>query len=758
MALLAGTRLGPYEILEPLGAGGMGEVYRAHDARLGRDVAIKVVSTLGVGDPDRRRRFDVEARAVAALSHPNVLAVFDVGLDDEAPYLVTELLHGETLRERLRRGPLSPAATVQLMRQLVAGLTAAHGRGIVHRDLKPENLFLIAGDHLKILDFGLARRVEPRLDDAVTIEQTAPHVVLGTLDYMAPEQLRSAEVDGRADIFACGALLYEITTGRRAFRGETPADTMGAILTTPPEALPFEPSTPPGLVAVARRCLAKDPERRYQRVEELGAALEALSGVGSSPLLMPPVANGIRAIAVLPFVNMSADPANQYFSDGLSEDLLNALARLDGLHVASQAAAFRFRGPDVDLAAVGRTLGVDGVLEGSVRRSGSRLRITARFTTLHDLAQVWSGRHDREFADVFALQDEIVDAIASAVGAAVTATRSQAARRPTENLAAYELYLKGRHAWNQRSPALIAPAIRCFEDAIALDPGYALAHAGLADCYSVLRVYGWTPREHCQPRARDAAASALALDATLPEAHLAQALYTFHFEREWRSAGRAFDAALVRQPASGLIHAYVGMFLATAYQFAAARAALTRAVELDASSGHVQFLVAAASLAMNDPAMAERHARRAIAIEPESLAARWPLTVALMAQGRLDDAERAGADVLARTRAPIYVGVLALLLGRAGRSAEAAVLGRELHDRRAAGEFVPPTARLAAAAGQGDRTAAAAAIEECADGGAPPFAVVAPMRWLLDGWRDDPAIDDALDRLLDGARPEDAVS
>lgn len=753
MPLASGSRLGPYEIVAPLGAGGMGEVYRARDPRLGRDVAIKVIADAASADADRLRRFEQEARAVAALSHPNVLAIFDIGVGD-VPFLVTELLEGDTLRALVERGPLPSQRVIDLALQLVAGLAAAHARGIVHRDLKPDNVFVTSDGHVKILDFGLAKHVAPISDPSLglTDAQTIRGAVLGTVGYMAPEQVRGLDADHRADIFACGAILFEVLTGQRAFRGASPADTLSAVLTEPPSTLVFGADTPPALVRIVRRCLEKDANQRFQSARDLGFAIESVSDIRSATVA-PERRTEETSVAVLPFVNMSADAENQYFSDGLAEDLINALTRLSGLRVASRTSSFRFRGRDADIRQIGRDLGVGAILEGSIRRAGARLRITAQLTNTVDGYHIWSERYDRELADVFDIQDQIVEAIVSALAPALVPEAKIAVRRPTENLAAYELYLKGRHFWNQRSPAVVGTAIRCFEEAIALDAEYALAYTGLADCYSILRVYGWTPPEHSQPRALDAVTKALALDPGLPEAHFSQALYVFHFERHWREARRHFVDALAASPRMAMFEAYFGLFLATEYAYADARERIERALELDPHSSVIHFLAAAAACLMGDVIGAERHALRALDLQPESLGARWPQTVALTAAGRFDEAIALGDRVIARTRAPIYIGVLGMVYGCAGRLADAERLGQELAERQSRGEYIVPAARLSVHLGLRDVAGVRASLAACVDGGAAPFSVVATNRFLMDAYRGDADIDRLLDRLHDGARP-----
>jgi serine/threonine-protein kinase len=753
MPLAAGSRLGPYTIIEPVGAGGMGDVYRARDARLGRDVAIKVVSEAARGDADRRQRFEQEARAVAALSHPNVLAIFDVGAG-ELPFLVTELLEGETLRAILDRGPLTPPRAIEFAMQLVAGLSAAHARGIVHRDLKPDNIFITSDGRLKLLDFGLAKHVSSDAADpaAMTRPQTLEGTVLGTLGYMAPEQVRGFDSDQRADIFAFGAILYEMLTGQRAFHGRSPADTISAILTEPPALLSFPAGTPVSLTAVVRRCLEKDAGLRFQTTRELGTAIESTSDVRTVTGRRP-TAGTSTSIAVLPFVNLSADADNEYFSDGLAEELITALTRLSGLQVASRTSSFRFRARDLDVRQIGRELGVATILEGSVRRSGTRLRITAQLTNAVDGYHLWSERYDREMTSVFDIQDEIVAAIVGALAPTLVPEAKHAVRRPTENLEAYELYLKGRYFWNQRSPAVVGTAIRYFEEAIALDDRYALAYAGLADCYSILRVYGWTPPEHSQPRASDAVSKAVALAPDLAETHFSKALYTFHFERRWRSARQSFLEAIAGSPRTAMFEAYFALFLATEYDYDEARRRLSRALELDPHSPVVYFLAAAASCLMADFDQALRFADRSLTFQPDSLAARWPQTVALSHTGRSEEALAAAEHVIARTRAPIYIGVLGMVYGRAGRLDDARRLGLELDERQSRGEYVVPVARLSVQLGLGDVNGIRRALAACVDGGAAPFSVVATTRLLMDAYRGDPEIDRLLDVLHDGARP-----
>ena len=378
MTLTPGTRLGPYEIVAPLGAGGMGELYRARDTRLGRDVAVKVLPSEFAADPGRSRRFEQEARAVAALNHPNILALYDVGSHEGAPYLVEELLEGESLRERLARERMPWRKAVEIAAAIADGLAAAHGKGIVHRDVKPENLFITREGMVKILDFGLARR-EPEvpLQYAKTLTSesaggTVPGAVLGTVGYMAPEQVRGEPTDARSDIFALGCVLYELLTGQGAFARGSAAETLAAVLKEPvPEPSSVAVGSPWELDRMVSRCLAKLPGERFQSAADLAYALRAVASSAASDRVSRRTGRGDRpSIAVLPFANLSAEKENEYFSDGLAEDVIDALTQVPGLRVMARTSSFSFRGKETDVREIGARLNVDHILEGSVRRSG----------------------------------------------------------------------------------------------------------------------------------------------------------------------------------------------------------------------------------------------------------------------------------------------------------------------------------------------------------------------------------------------------
>ena len=449
MTLPAGTRFGPYEILAPLGAGGMGEVYRARDSRLDRDVAIKVLASARVGDPEAVARMTREAKAVAAISHANVLGIFDVGEHQGIPFVVTELLEGTTLRGPMSDGAMDPRVAVRQAMQIARGLAAAHDKGIVHRDLKPENVFVTHDGRLKILDFGLARQAPA--SDATANEtrmnaDTNPGLVMGTAGYMSPEQARGHAVDHRSDIFAFGAILFEMLGGRRAFRGDTMADTMAAIVRDdPPDLQQVNGAVPPALARIVARCLAKDPAERFHSAHDLALSLEAISGAGSGTSAAAPTARTEKGLVVLPFRNMSEDAGNELFADGLTEEIISDLSKIHALRVISRTSAMQLKGRQGNLPSLVRELNVQYVLEGSVRKAGDKLRITAQLVDAASDTQLWSEKYGGTMQDVFDIQERVARAIADALRVKLTPEESrEIAARPIADAAAYEHYLRAR--------------------------------------------------------------------------------------------------------------------------------------------------------------------------------------------------------------------------------------------------------------------------------------------------------------------------
>jgi serine/threonine-protein kinase len=546
MPLAPGVRLGHYEILSTLGAGGMGEVYRAHDPRLGRDVAIKSLPSELATEPERLSRFRREAQTLAALNHSNIAVIY--GLEESAgvPYLVLELIEGETLATRLSLGPLPAREALALGIQIASAIEAAHERGIVHRDLKPGNVMITRTGNAKVVDFGLARSEPPLLpnDSSVAVTVTAQAgatmvgMVVGTAAYMSPEQARGKPVDRRSDLWSFGCVLYECVAGRRAFAGETASDLIAKILEREPDWSALPETTPARLREILKRCLRKDADARPRDIRDVRLELSEIAAGGKSER------SSEKSVAVLPFENLSGAD-DEYFADGITDEILNALAHLDGLRVAARASCFAFKGRRADLRAIGEKLDVGTVLEGTVRRSGSRLRITVQLANAADGYQLWSERYDREMTDVFAVQDEIAGAIAARLRGTMHGDGRRA--RHTQNLEAYELLLKGR-ALQKKRGRFLPEAVTCFERAIALDSNYAEAMAELSESYRLMGVFGTAPFSYAMPKAKAIAEQALAIDPTLAEAWVTIAGVYQHFDWDFKQALAAWDRALTIDP------------------------------------------------------------------------------------------------------------------------------------------------------------------------------------------------------------------
>ena len=586
MPLAPGSILGPYQILSQIGAGGMGEVYRARDPRLHREVAIKVLPERLLRDPEALPRFEHEAKAVASISHPNILAIHDLGREGGTTYIVTELLEGETLRSRLRGGPLGWRTAAEIGAAVAEGLSAAHLKGVVHRDLKPENLFLTTDGRVKILDFGLARwrPAAPPSDASQTLIETEAGTVMGTSGYMSPEQVRGGATEAPSDIFSLGCVLYEMIAGRRAFARATPAQTMTAILEQqPPPLTEIAKPIPAELDRTISRCLEKNQSARIQSAHEVRGALAGLlSGLptvqthGARFRLSRRVAFSIAAvvagallvaglsrlrdagarsnsIAVLPFVNASGDPDLEYLGDGIAESLINTLSQVPNLAVMSRNSAFRYKGRGTDAQAAGQALKVQTVLTGTVVKRGEDLSISAELIDVRNNRHLWGERYDRKLVDILAIQQQISTEISNNLRPKLSGDeKKKIARAYTQSTEAYQLYLQGRYYWNKKTPAGFKKGIDYFQRAIQADPNYAPAYAALANLYYNMANYNFAliPPKEAWAKAKSAAAKAIQIDDTLAPAHASLALIAYQWEWDWVGAEKEFKRALELDPGS----------------------------------------------------------------------------------------------------------------------------------------------------------------------------------------------------------------
>jgi serine/threonine-protein kinase len=596
--LKVSTRLGPYEIVALLGSGGMGEVYRARDVRLDREVAIKVLPDLYAENLDRRSRFEREAKAIAALSHPNILAIHDYGSAGNVTYAVMELLEGETLRGRLAKDRVPWKESIEIGAAIAEGLAAAHAKGIIHRDIKPENLFLTKDGRVKILDFGLARMeisVSTSLETGPhSLAQTDSGVVVGTVGYMSPEQLRGQPAEARSDLFALGCVLFELVTGKHPFRGRTPAETAGAILHDEAPALAnFAAELPQEFDGLIRQCLAKEVDKRVASAHNLAFALRAiLSGTDLSRSQTPttlyrtkpprPRYESTPSLAVLPLANTNFDAELDYLSDGIAEGIINLLSRIPGLRVMARNTAFRYKGKDVDAQEVGRALKVRAVLTGQLFKRDDRLVIKMELVDVKNGALLWSEHYNQKMSNILAVEETITQVTADKLRLRLTGEEKRRLSQPrTHNAEAYRCYLMGRYHWNKRSAEGLKKSVKLFEQAIEIDPTYALAYTGLADAYLNLGGWGHQSFHEAYPRAKAAANRALEFDENLAEAHVSLAMALKEYDWDWPRACREYERALELNPNNAIAHQWFGEYLAAVGRHQESIAEIKRAIDLD---------------------------------------------------------------------------------------------------------------------------------------------------------------------------------
>ena len=716
------TRIGTYELLSRIGAGAMGEVYLAHDGKLQRRVSIKFLWPHVARDPLRLQRFEAEARAVSSLNHPNILVVHDFGVATGRPYLVTEFVEGETLRTLLAGGALGVRDAIGIGLQITSAIAAAHARGIIHRDLKPENVMVRPDGYVKVLDFGLAKLTAGADTGSTCVDvlRTEPGVVMGTVPYMSPEQARGMNLDVRSDVWSLGVMLYEMLAGQRPFAGATAGDLIAAILRHEPSPVSVLAAVPAPLDRIVTKSLRKLPSDRYESARELHEDLErmklALDSVPrsvSSPSCIKetvarPVATrkrrarALRSLAVLPLRNLSRDPQEEYFSEGMTEALIATLGQLGSLRVISRTTAMHYKDSNKPLPEIGRELNVDAILEGAVLTAGERVRITAQLIDAGSDAQLWAGRYERELRDVLDLQNDVSRAIVDEIRLRVT-PRERARLRQTRQVDpdAYRLYLRGRFHWHKRNQQNVYRAIEYFQQALARDPNYAEAHAGLADSYLLLGIHlcALPPREWTAA-ARLAAERALQIDEGLAAAHNSLA-FTSLQQWDWLRAGRELRRSVELNPRDPVTHNWLGNYLAALGRVEEAIQAGERAIALDPLTlswnmglGHFYYLARQYDAAIDQEL-------RTLEMDSSFYLTFWILGLAYEQKGRLADSVAALEKASKLSGGVPMKGLLARAYAVAGQRADASALLKELTGL-AQPSVVPPDILALVHAGLGD--------------------------------------------------------
>jgi serine/threonine-protein kinase len=691
---------GRYRIIEELGRGGMGVVYRAEDTKLKRHVALKLLPPHLTRNPEAKERFVHEAQAASVLDHPNICTIHEIDENDDGQMFISMACYqGETLKKKIQRGPMELREILEIALQVSKGLAKAHDKGIVHRDIKPANIMITEDGIASIMDFGLAK-----LADQTRLTKTGTAV--GTVAYMSPEQAQGKEVDHRTDIWSFGVVLYEMVTGQLPFRGANEQAVIYSILNTEPEPVAgVRGGVPKEFGALVGKALSKRIGSRYQKVADILKDLKAISArlqsstpaEGVSPERPPP------SIAVLPFATLSADPEQDYFCDGMAEEIINALTHVEGLRVVARTSSFAFKGKHQDVREIGRKLDVETVLEGSVRKAGNRLRITAQLVKTDDGYHLWSERYDREMEDVFAIQDEISLAIVEKLKINLLGgQKTKLTKRQTEDIEAYNLYLKGRYFWNKRTEKALRKGIGYFSEAIKLDPEYAVAYTGLADSYNLLSAYSIASPGESIPKAKAAATKALRIDPDLAEGHECLGHVDMLYNWDWQNAGKEFKRAIELNPNYATAHQRHGILLTAMGQMDEALAEIKRARELDPLSLIINTDVGLFFFLQREYDVAEELSGKPLEMDPNFAVARFAHGLALEQMERHEEAAGEFQKAIAISGGnPIYLSALGHARAIAGSREEAQKILSELLElsRR---RYVSPYSTATVCAGLGE--------------------------------------------------------
>ena len=757
---MIGQTISHYRILEQLGAGGMGVVYKAHDSRLDRVLALKLLPENMAHQPQALERFRREARAASALNHPGICTIYDIGEEDGRAFIAMEFVDGETLRNHIHRTALPREEVLEFGIQIAEALEAAHTEGIIHRDIKPANIFVTKRGHAKVLDFGLAKLVPKGIAGGDPDSASEPAestsivgIISGTPAYMSPEQIRGDELDARTDIFSLGLVMYEMATGRQAFGGGTGGAVIEAVLTRPPASIrSINSEIPSSLEAIIDKALFKDRDQRYQSAADMLTDLQLLkreieSGhtareESTQPILgsttrtyssaanpgpststqqtgtirRPRVPKSISSLAVLPFENVSRDPENEYLSDGIAGSLINNLATVPKLRVMAQSTVFRYKGREMDPQAVGRELNVRAVVTGRVMQSGGALRIGTELVDVATGSQLWGAQFDRKPGDIFMIQDEISNEISGKLRLQLTRTeKKRLIRRHTEDAEAYRLYLQGRHHWNRWTEEGFYKAIGYFQQAVEKDPSYALAYTGVAESYVLLGWNSYLPPKDAFPQGQAAAMIALRLAPDLGEAHAPLAASLWLHDWQWREARTEFQRSLELNPTYPTANHWYAEYTMTMGRHVDAIAKMKNSQELDPLSLIINVAIGWASYMARQYDEAIEQLLRTVELDPNYPVTYWILGLLYRITGRYDLAITAGEKgVNLSGGSPLMRAALAHTYGKSGRTPDARHVLDDLTEL-AKGKYVAPHFFAGIHVGLGDHDRAMDFLEKSWD-------------------------------------------
>jgi len=656
---------GRYQVIEELGHGGMGKVYKVFDQEIQAKMALKLIKPEVSADKTTIERFRNELKIARDISHKNICRMYDLGKEAGNYFITMEYVTGEDLKSFIRRSrQLTVGTAVAIAKQVCEGLAEAHRLGVVHRDLKPSNIMIDKEGNARIMDFGIARSLKGK-------GITGAGVIIGTPEYMSPEQVEGKEADQRSDIYSLGIILYEMLTGRVPFEGDTPLSiAMKHKTEAPQDPRSFNAQVPSALSHVILKCMEKDRARRYQSAEDVVSELDKADNGKTVAIKVDEWKN---SIAVLPFKNMSADPEQEYFCEGIAEELLNALTQIKELRVVARTSAFSFKGKDVDIREIGRTLNVDKVLEGSVRKSGQRLRITAQLVNVEDGYHIWSDQFDREIKDIFAIQEEISLIIVEKLKLKLLKEeKEKILKRYTDDHEAYNLYLKGRYFWYRRHEGGLQKGLEFFQQAIARDPLYALAYVGIADSFGSFGLFSFIRPKEAYPRAKAAAKKALEIDPELGEAYASLGWISMLYDWDWQTAEKEFQHAIMTNPYYTPAHIWYGMCLAITGRFDESIAEMKKARELDPLEPMVNaFLAWSLYMARRFDEAIEQN-RKVIAMDPNYSIVYWYQAMACAARKLWDEAIASSQKHVKLSKGAAFaLATLGFVYGSAGMRDEA---------------------------------------------------------------------------------------